>query len=307
MTRPVPPMLAADLARARATQSWTIAGPRSRIELCEDLDERDELLGLLPFGTDGGGGVWYCDVDDRLGGGAGAIVHLHKSSRYGDARRMKPSYAELRDALAEGLDPYELPTLDDEATAELQGPRNVPGIEGTVLVKRAHARTRRAAEVVADRDVIAGGYAAKGGARILLTDEGRVHFLTLAARAVVEGIPCASDTELSLHPETGRPLRFTPDVSIEIDGLPFRGKHEVSVYDPIFSASVSGVLDRDHDVARIPLAEGTRVVLLGEERALMSGTLRAPAMLGGEHLEAGTWFEMLGEVLYRKKSPGERA
>ena len=47
-------------------------------------------------------------------------------------------------------------------------------------------------------------------------------------------------------------------------------------------------------------AGGTAV--FNEQRALMSGTLRAPATLGGEKLEAGTWFEMMGDTLYRKKS-----
>ncbi|MDI1476248.1 hypothetical protein [Polyangium sp. y55x31] len=299
----LPPKLLEDFAQARETGTWTISGPNSRIELACVLEESDEVPGLLSFGMDGGGGVWYCDVEDRLGGGVGSIVHLHMSGVYGDARRVAPSYAELRARLARGLDPYDLPTLDEEASAN--PPRNVrvPGIEGLVDVRRVHARTRRPAEVVSAHDVLAAGLPARGGESIYLTDEGRVQFVTLAARAVVDGIACAAGTPLSLHSVTGRPLRFTPAEPLVIDGLPLRADHEVYVYDPVVSACFSGVLDRDHDVDGVPLAAGTRVVLRGEEQALVSGTLRAAATIGGKPLAAGTWFELLGDTLYQTRPP----
>ena len=60
-----------------------------------------------------------------------------------------------------------------------------------------------------------------------------------------------------------------------------------------------------HDVGGVPLAAGTRVVLQGQARVLMSGTLRAAAVVAGERLEAGTWFELLGERLYRTRPGGE--
>ncbi|MDI1435823.1 hypothetical protein [Polyangium sorediatum] len=299
----LPPKLLDDLAQARETRSWTISGPNSRIRLADRMDDSDELPSLVPFGTDGGGGVWYCDVEDHLGGGAGSIVHLHMSGGYGDARRVAPSYVELLARLSLGFDPYDLPTLDEEASANPPRAVRVPGIEGLVDVRRMHARTRRPAEVVAAHDVLAAGFPARGGESIYLTDEGRIHFLTLAARAVVDEIVCAAGTLLSLHPVTGRPLRFTPAEPLVIDGLPLRAGHEVTVYDPVFSASVSGVLDRDHDVGGVPLAAETRVVLQGEARALSSGTLRRAARIGGASLAAGTWFELLGDMLYQTRPP----
>lgn len=296
-----PATLAADIARARETNEWTLSGPRSRIELDEEIDESDELAGLLPFGMDGGGGVWYYDIDDRLGRGAGSILHLHMSGRFGDARYVAASYADLLSRLADGLDPYDLPSFDDEASKALAGQTRVLGIDAPVEVKRVHARTDGPAEVVCVADALAGGLPARGGEPIHLTEDGRVHFLTLAARAIVEGLLCEAGTELALHPATGRPLRFTPAESLTIDGLPLRGGHEVTVYDSVFSASVEGVLDRDYDVGGVPLAAGTRIALLGQARSLMSGTLRSAAIVGGERLEAGTWFELLGESLYQTR------
>ena len=73
-----------------------------------------------------------------------------------------------------------------------------------------------------------------------------------------------------------------------IDGLPLRAGHEVTVYHPVFSAAVSGVLDRDHDVGGVPLAAETRVVLQDEAREPSSGTLREAATIGGVPLAAGT-------------------
>ncbi len=300
----LPGELAADLARARETNDWTLSGRKSRIELDEALDSSDELVGLLPFGTDGGGGVWYCDVENRVERGAGAILHLPMSGGYGDARYVAASYADLRDRLAAGLDPYDLPSFDDEASASLRGETRVPGVDGPVVVRRVHARalgTPRAAEVVCAHDVLADGLPARGGAPIYLTEEGRVHFLTLASQAVVEGVTCAAATPLALHPATGRPLRFTPAEPLVVDGLPFRAGHEVCVYDPVFSAAVTGVLDRDHDVDGVPLAAGTPITLHGQERALTRGTLRAATILDGQQLEAGTSFELLGESLYRTR------
>jgi len=183
----------------------------------------------------------------------------------------------------------------------MAGEMEVPGIDAPVTVKRAHARTRRAAEVVCAHDVLACGLPARGGESIHLTEDGRAHFLTLSARTIVDGVACAAGTNLALQPTTGRLLKFTPAEPLEIDGLPFRAGEEVTVYDPIFSAAVSGVLDRDHDVGGIPLAAGTRVTLHGEARALMSGTLRSAAVVAGERLEAGTWFELLGERVYQTR------
>jgi hypothetical protein len=37
----------------------------------------------------------------------------------------------------------------------------------------------------------------------------------------------------------------------------------------------------------------------------MSGTLRSAAVVAGARLEAGTWFELLGERLYRTRPGGE--
>lgn len=303
--RRLPAKLVADIERARETKEWTISGPKSRIELDDEIDESNELLGLQPFGMDGGGGVWYCDVDNRLARGAGSIIHLHMSCGYGDARYVAASYAELLRRLADGLDPYKLPSFNDEASATSGGQTRVPGIEAPVEVKRVHARTHRAAEVVCARDALATGLPARGGEPIHLTEEGRVHFLTLAAQATVEGVLCAAGTPLALHPTTGRPLRFTPAKPIEIDGLPLRAGHEVTVYDPVFSAGVTGVLDQDLDVAGVPLAGGTRITLHGQARSLMSGTLRCAAVVGGQRLEAGTWFELLGETLYRTRPAGQ--
>jgi hypothetical protein len=303
--RDFPANLVADIERARETKEWTISGPKSRIELDDEIDESDELVGLQPFGLDGGGGVWYCDVDNRLMRGAGSIIHLHMSCGYGDARYVATSYEELLRRLADGLDPYELPSFNAEALPTLDGLTHVPGIEAPVEVKRVHARTHRAAEVVCAQDALAAGLPARGGEPIHLTDEGRVHFLTLAAQALVDGIPCAAGTALALHPTHGRPLRFTPAEPLELDGLPLRAGHEVTVYDQIFSAGVTGVLDRDHDVAGVPLAAGTRVTLHGQARSLMSGTLRCAAVVAGQRLEAGTWFELLGETLYRTRTAGQ--
>jgi hypothetical protein len=304
-SRRFPAKLLADMTRARETREWTLSGPKSRIELDDALEESDELVGLLPFGTDGGGGVWYCDSDNRLERGAGAIVHLHMSCGYGHARYVAASYAELCARLADGLEPYELPSFDDEASATLGGESRVPGIEEPVEVRRVHARTHRAAEVVCARDGLAGGLPARRGEPILLTQEGRVHFLTLAEQAIVAGVSCMAGTPLALQPDTGRPLRFTPAEPLELDALPLRAGHEVTVYDPVFSAAVTGVLDRDHDVGGVPLAAGTRVVLQGQARVLMSGTLRSAAVVAGERLEAGTWFELIGERLYRTRPGGE--
>ena len=298
---PFPPELVAAFDGARASKAWTISGSRSRIELGDDLDECDQLVGLLPFGMDGGGGIWYVDVDDRLGRGAGAIVYLHASCGFGDARLVAKSYAALLEKLAAGLDPDELPSFDDEATAKYAGEQRVPGIDTPVTVKRVHARTGRAAEVVCPTDTLAAGLPARGGDSIFLTEEGRVHFVTLSAPATVGGIACAAGTPLSLHPQSGRPLRFTPAEPIVIDGLPLRAGHEVSVFDPVFSASTSGTLDRDHDIGGVPLAAGTHAVLLGRERALMSGTLRTAAVVGGKPLAAGTWFELIGASVYRTR------
>lgn len=306
--RRFPAPLAAAIAAARATNVSTVVGPKSRIELDDALDESDALAGVLPFGTDGGGGVWFCDVDNRVERGAGAILHLHASGAYGDTRYVAASYAELADRLAEGLDPYDLPSFDEEASAALRGVASVPGIDGSdgfVEVRRVHARAvgqPRAAEVVSAVDARADGLPARAGAPIYLTEEGRVHFLTLAADAIVEGVPCQAGTPLALHPATGRPLRFTPAAPIAVDGLPFRAGHEVCVYDPVFSAAVTGVLDRDHDVDGVPLAAGTRVTLQGHERALAAGTLRAATLLDGQELNAGTSFELLGGHLYRTRS-----
>lgn len=303
--RRFPAPLAAAIAAARATNGGTVVGPKSRIELDGAFDESDALAGVLPFGTDGGGGVWFCDVDNRVERGPGAILHLHASGAYGDTRYVAASYAELADRLAKGLDPYDLPSFDEQASAALRGVASVPGIDGLVEVRRVHARAvgqPRAAEVVSAVDVRADGLPARAGAPILLTEEGRVHFLTLAADAIVEGVPCLAGTPLALHPATGRPLRFTPAAPIAIDGLPFRAGHEVCVYDPVFSAAVTGVLDRDHDVDHVPLAAGTRVTLQGHERALAAGTLRAATVLDGQELHAGTSFELLGGHLYRTRS-----
>jgi hypothetical protein len=37
----------------------------------------------------------------------------------------------------------------------------------------------------------------------------------------------------------------------------------------------------------------------------MSGTLRCAAVVAGQRLEAGTWFELLGETLYRTRTAGQ--
>jgi hypothetical protein len=303
--RRLPGNLVADIERARETKEWTIFGPKSRIELDDEIDESDELVGLQPFGMDGGGGVWFCDVDNRLTRGAGSIIHLHMSCGYGDARYVAASYEELLRRLADGLDPYKLRSFNDETSPTSGGLTRVPGIDAPVEVKRVHARTHSAAEVVCTRDAVAAGLPARGGEPIHLTDEGRVHFLTLAAQTLVDGVPCAAGTALALHPTTGGPLRFTPAEPLEIDGLPLRAGHEVTVYDPVFSAGVTGVLDRDHDVAGVPLAAGTRITLHGQGRSLMSGTLRCAAVVAGQRLEAGTWFELLGETLYRTRPAGQ--
>jgi hypothetical protein len=63
------------------------------------------------------------------------------------------------------------------------------------------------------------------------------------------------------------------------------------------------VLARDHDVDGLPLAGGTRVVLLMEK--LQSGTLRADATVAGTALPAGTWFELLCGALYRSRPPAQ--
>ncbi|MBN8468902.1 SMI1/KNR4 family protein [Corallococcus exiguus] len=293
-----PARLLEDLSEPR-----TIAGPRTRLNLDRWGDESDELPpGLVPFARDGGGGVWYLDVEDRLKKGVGAVFYLHMSETYGDTRYMASSYDELLQRVSEGLHPDDMPSFD--ALASRQAPKGVrvPGIEGLVDVERIHASTGRPALVTVHENArCEGGFVARAGTSVYMTDAGRIHFVTLAERAVVDGIPCAGDTVLAPHPMTGRPLRFTPAEPIVVDGIPLAPFHEVMVEDPIYSPGMSGVLARDHDVEGLPLAAGTPVHFL--HGSLFNGTLRADANVAGTLLPAGTSFELANGVLYRTRPP----
>ncbi|AFE04314.1 hypothetical protein COCOR_01824 [Corallococcus coralloides DSM 2259] len=293
-----PARLLEDLSQQRSTE-----GPRTRLNIDRHGDESEELPpGLVPFARDGGGGVWYLDVEDCLKKGVGAIFYLHMSEVYGDTRYIAASYDELLQRVAEGLHPRDMPTFDELASRQAPKSVRVPGIEGLVDVERVHASTGRPAVVtVHDNARCEGGFVARAGTSVYMTDAGRIQFVTLAERAVVDGIPCAGDTVLALHPKTGRPLRFTPAEPIVVDGLPLAPFHEVMVEDPIYAPSVSGMLARDHDVEGLPLAAGTQVRLLRGK--LDQGTLRADANVAGTLLPAGTWFELLSGTLYRTRPP----
>ncbi|MFB1484610.1 SMI1/KNR4 family protein [Corallococcus sp. RDP092CA] len=288
-----PARLLEDLSQQRG-----IVGPHTRLDLDRGGDESEELpAGLVPFARDGGGGVWYLDVEDALKQGVGAVFYLHMGETYGDTRYIAASYEELLHRVAEGLRPGDLPSFD--ALASRQPPKNVrvPGIEGPVDIERVHASTGGPAVVTVHDDArCEGGFVARAGTSVFMTEAGRIQYVTLAERAVVDGIPCAEGTALAIHPETGRPLKFTPTEPIVVDGLPLAPFHEVSV-----SPGVSGVLARDHDVDGVPLAGGTRVVLLMEK--LHSGTLRADANVAGTTLPAGTGFELVAGRLFRTRPP----
>ncbi|MHA7628940.1 SMI1/KNR4 family protein [Corallococcus sp. M7] len=293
-----PARLLEDLAQRRSTE-----GPRTRLNIDPHGDESEELpAALVPFARDGGGGVWYLDVEDALKKGVGAIFYLHMSETYGDTRYIAASYDELLQRVAEGLRPGDMPSFDQLASR--QAPKNVrvPGIEGLVDVEHVHASTGGFGVVtVHDNARCEGGFVARAGTSVHITGEGRIHYVTLAERAVVDGIACAEGTVLSLHPRTGRPLRFTPAEPLVVDGLPLAPFHEVTVEDPIYSPGVSGMLARDHDVDGFPLAGGTRVVLLRGK--LSSGTLRADANVAGTVLPAGTRFELVAGQLFHPRPP----
>ncbi|MBN9687436.1 MULTISPECIES: SMI1/KNR4 family protein [unclassified Corallococcus] len=293
-----PARLLEDLAQGRSTE-----GPRTRLNIDRYGDESEELpAALVPFARDGGGGAWYLDVEDALKKGVGAIFYLHMSETYGDTRYVAASYDELLQRVAEGLRPSDLPTFDELASR--QAPKNVrvPGIEGLVDVKQVYASTGTPGVVTVHDDArCEGGFVARAGTSVYISGEGRIQYVTLAERAIVDGIACAGGTDLALNPRTGRPLRFTPAEPLVVDGIPLAPFHEVTVEDPISSPGVSGMLARDHDVDGFPLAGGTRVVLLGDK--LSSGTLRADADVAGTRLPAGTWFELVAGLLFRTRPP----
>lgn len=288
-----PARLLEDLAQRRST-----SGPRTRLNIDPWGDASEELpAALVPFARDGGGGVWYLDVEDALKKGVGAVFYLHMGEIHGDTRYIAASYDELLQRVAEGLSPRDMPTFDELASR--QPPKNVrvPGIEGLVDVERVHASTGRPAVVTMQDDSrCEGGLVAKAGTSVYMTEEGRITYVTLAGHAVVGGIPCAGGTDLGIESKTGRPLKFTPTEPIVIEGLPLAPFHEVSL-----SPGVSGVLARDHDVDGLPLAGGTRVVILMEK--INSGTLRADATVAGTPLPAGTWFELVADRLFRTRPP----
>ncbi|NVJ22244.1 hypothetical protein HUW62_13550 [Myxococcus sp. AM011] len=250
---------------------------------------------------DGGGGVWYLDVEDRLKRGPGAVFFLPMSETSGDTRFIAASYDELLQRISEGMKPDDMPSFDQLASESAPGNVRVPGIEGLVDVERVHASTGRPALVTVHGDARCDeGFVARAGTRVYLTEKGRIHFVTLATRAVVDGIPCAAGTDLAPHPETGRPLRFTPAEPVVVDGLPMAPFHEVRAMDPVFSSETSGVLAHDFDVKGLPLAGGTSVRL---SPWLFSGTLRADAEVAGTLLPSGTWFELSNGVILHTRPP----
>ncbi|WP_223643587.1 SMI1/KNR4 family protein [Corallococcus sp. EGB] len=274
------------------------SGPRTRLDIDRGGDESEELpAGLVPFARDGGGGVWYLDVEDDLKKGVGAVFYLHMSETYGDTRYIAASYDELLQRVAEGLHPHDVPSFDELASRKAPKNVRVPGIKGEVDVERVHASTGSPAVVTVHDDArCEGGFVARAGTCVYMTEAGRITYVTLAERAVVDGISCAEGTALAIHPETGRPLKFTPTEPVVVEGLPLAPFQEVSV-----SPGVSGVLARDHDVDGLPLAGGTRVALLMEK--IHSGTLRADATVAGTALPAGTWFELVADRLFRTRPP----
>ncbi|MBN8228369.1 hypothetical protein JYK02_12740 [Corallococcus macrosporus] len=285
-----PARLLEDLSRG-----GSIAGPRTRLNLDRYGDESDDLPGLVPFARDGGGGAWYLDVEDRLQRGAGAVFYLHMSETYGDTRFIASTYDALLQRVSEGLHPHDMPSFDQLASEHAPKNTRVPGIEGLVDVERIHASTGRPATVTPHDDArCEGGFVARAGTPVYLSEHGRIYLVTLAGPALVEGVACAGGTELFRHPETGRPLRFTPSEPMVVEGLPLAPFHEVTIPDPVYFAEVSGVLARDHDVKGLPLAGGTHLSLSSR---IFNGTLRADAVVAGSALPAGTSFELSNGVL----------